>query len=409
MRKKNKKKSIPFIILTLLICILIAGLTSASFFSTFNVNKSKNSKINKNKSSINVLILGLDIGDATLTGDNIPKRSDTMMVANYNADSNKCSLLSIPRDTYIEINKKKNKINAAYAIGGIDLAKKSVEELLDTSIDYYVTIDYAGFNSFIDAIGGIDMDIDRDMIYDDNTQNLHINFKKGENVHLDGKKAEEFFRWRKNNDGSGFIDGDLGRIENQHKLMNKVVDKVTSPKIITKIGNIIKVIPEYVKMDLGSDELLKYGMGFVKIDKDDFNQYTLKGDTKYINGISYFLYDKRRNEEALALLNGESERVDKIKSEKEVKDTLNVEVLNGTKTSGLAKDMGKILRDKGYAHVTVGNGKAGEESKIIVKREDKYVEEILKRDLNINNVEYVPDEGGNFDIIITLGKDFKKE
>ena len=141
MRKKNKKKNIPFIILTLLVCILIAGLTSASFFSTLDVNKSKNSKINKNKSSINVLILGLDIGDATLTGDNIPKRSDTMMVANYNADSNKCSLLSIPRDTYVEINKKKNKINAAYAIGGIDLAKKSVEELLDTSINYYVTID----------------------------------------------------------------------------------------------------------------------------------------------------------------------------------------------------------------------------------------------------------------------------
>ena len=106
---------------------------------------------------------------------------------------------------------------------------------MNIKINYIVKIDYNAFREIIDAIGGIEMKIERNMIYDDEGQNLHINFKAGEIVTLDGKKAEEFFRWRKNNDGSGFANGDLDRIENQQKFISKVVDKCTSPLILFRV------------------------------------------------------------------------------------------------------------------------------------------------------------------------------
>ena len=412
-KKNNNKKSknkMAIVILTLLICILVAGVTSATFFYNF-VGKFSKSNIkatvpNSKDEPINVLLLGLDIGEAGQGDKNVPKRSDTMMVVNYDREDNSCSIISIPRDTYVQINGKSQKINAAHAIGGPALAIKSVENLLDTKINYYVTIDYEGFRSFIDAIGGIEMEIDRDMIYDDNTQDLHIRFKKGEKVTLDGKKAEEFFRWRKNNDGTGFADGDIGRIENQHKLMSKVMEKVTSPSIVTKIGKILDLMPKYVETNFSGEDILSYGMSFVKMDRGNLSQYTLKGDTEYIKGLSYFLYDKKRNKEVLAILNGDSKEVF---NQSKIKKDLNIEILNGTNVNGLAAKYSNALKDNGYDHITTGNTKPIDKSKIIVKGKEKEdLAPLLKKDFNIENIEFLEGDGGNFDIIVMLGKDYKK-
>lgn len=188
-------------------------------------------KINKNdmitpttvsmNKPVNILLLGTDIGDPSQPNNNKIKRTDTIMILNYNPKSKKLQVVSIPRDTLIEVNKKNYKINAAYAIGGEKRVKAEVENLLNISINYIARIDYNAFREFINSIGGIKMQIERNMIYDDEGQNLHINFKKGEVVNLDGKKAEEFFRWRKNNDGSGLANGDLDRIQNQQNSYQK--------------------------------------------------------------------------------------------------------------------------------------------------------------------------------------------
>ena len=156
------------------------------------------------------------------------RRTDTMMVLNYNPSTKKAQIVSIPRDTMIEVDgaigengnsQKYWKMNAAYAIGGDEEVTNQIEDILEIQINYLVKIDYNAFRNIIDAIGGVEMYIDQDMYYDDDGQNLHINFKAGETVNLDGKKAEEFVRWRKNNDGTGFANGDLDRIENQQKFI----------------------------------------------------------------------------------------------------------------------------------------------------------------------------------------------
>ncbi|NFQ40103.1 LytR family transcriptional regulator, partial [Clostridium botulinum] len=235
------------LILALLITFTIVVIgSSVLFLGKINKNDMiEPTKVSTNK-PVNILLLGTDIGDPSQPNNNAIKRTDTIMVLNYNPKEKKLQVVSIPRDTLIDVNGKNLKINSAYAIGGEKRVKSEVEKLLNISINYIAKIDYNAFREFIDAIGGIKMQIERNMIYDDEGQNLHINFKKGEVVKLDGKKAEEFFRWRKNNDGSGFANGDLDRIENQQKFISKVVDKCTSPMIIFKIPSIIKALGDNI-------------------------------------------------------------------------------------------------------------------------------------------------------------------
>ena len=107
----------------------------------------------------------------------------------------------------------------AHLLGGEKEVFQQVESLLSIRVNYLVEIDYAAFRNLIDAIGGVEMYIDRNMYYDDDAQDLHIHFNAGETVLLDGKKAEEFFRWRKNNDGTGLAEGDIGRINDKGRLV----------------------------------------------------------------------------------------------------------------------------------------------------------------------------------------------
>ena len=168
----------------------------------------------------------MDIGDVDIQGNKGIRRSDSIMVFNYNPNTKKAHIVSIPRDTLIEVDayldtgeyKKYWKINSAYVLGGEEEVITHVESLLDIDINYIVEIDYNAFRSVVDAIGGVEMTIEQDMFYDDDAQDLHINFKAGETVLLDGKKAEEFFRWRQNNDGTGLANGDLDKLRTNNYL-----------------------------------------------------------------------------------------------------------------------------------------------------------------------------------------------
>ncbi len=211
------------------------------------------------------------------------------------------------------------------------------------------------------------MDITRNMNYDDPSQNLHIHFQKGTTVHLDGKKAEEFFRWRKNNNGTGFADGDLGRIENQHKFISKVVEKVKSPSIIPKIPNILSTIPDYVETDMSPEEIIKYGYVVTKGDKSSINMITLQGEAKYIGNVSYFIYDREKNRDIVYTLKagGTSQKDNNTEIDK---SEIKIKVLNGTKVNGLAADCERKLKEMGYSNIVTGNGERRDFTKVRLKK-----------------------------------------
>ncbi|HEY5523956.1 MAG TPA: LCP family protein, partial [Clostridium sp.] len=325
-RKKNKsifKKVILGISICITIIILSAVLSLISFF--FKINNENTIKATApTGDSVNILVLGMDIGDVNQVENKDVKRTDTMMMINYNKKNKSAQVVSIPRDTLVNDGSGNYKINAAFEKGGDQKVKSVVENMLSVTINYVVKIDYAAFRGFIDAIGGIEMTIQRDMIYDDDTQNLHINFKKGTTVQLDGKKAEEYFRWRKNNDGSGLANGDLDRINNQHEFLQKVVDKCKNPSIIFKFSKILNSVAENMDTNMSSFNMINYGLKFMTL-KSGLEMKTIQGDPKTISGQSYLVFNKSSNKELFqSLQSGVSISTSNKKDSK-------ILVLNGTK------------------------------------------------------------------------------
>lgn len=358
--------------------------------------------------AVNILVMGVDIGDPKSTSKNDPKRTDTMMIVNYNPVSKAFNVASIPRDTLVKINGRNAKINSAYAIGGINSSIKVVEKLFDIDINYYAKLDYKGFRKVIDAIGGIDMEIKQRMDYDDASQNLSIHFKKGEVVHLDGEKAEEFFRWRKNNDGTGLAEGDIGRIQNQHLFIEKVVKKFKSPAIIPKIPAIMAAIPEYCDTNMHPKDILKYGW-LAASAGNNIKITTLKGKGEYIGGISYFIYDEKQNADILSVLHGENTGSSRNETDFD-KENLKIEILNGTNKSGLAGDISKEMKNKGYKYISIGNNSKTAKSKIILNGIDtEEAKETISRDFGVSNFVTNSQKSRKYDVIVVLGDDYNYE
>jgi LCP family protein required for cell wall assembly len=419
MRNKKKRKKIVnykrFAIVTITFVVAVFALGFGYFYFyldslnndavdlskkdiTSKLGKDDIEKIKSGGESCNILVMGVDVGTPGATNANDPKRTDTLILAHYNAEEKKVDLVSIPRDTLIKINNKNQKINAAHAIGGVPYIVDAVETLLGIEIDYYGKIGYEGFREVIDAIGGIDMDIARRMDYDDPTQNLSIHFEKGTAVHLDGKKAEEFFRWRKNNDGTGFVDGDLGRIENQHLFIGKVMDKIKSPSIVIRIRSILKAIQSNVETNMNANDILKYGYIFATIDREKLSMETIKGDAKYIDSVSYVVYDEAKNAQLISkLYNNKVQNIDKPK--------LKIKVINGTKKVGLASDFSTYLVEKGYNKSVTETGAATSKTKVLVYSSNEDIKTALKKDFKTDNIEFLSSTQENFDIIVLLGED----
>jgi polyisoprenyl-teichoic acid--peptidoglycan teichoic acid transferase len=411
--KKNFK---PFIILSTLL-VLALCLAGISYSYLMKLNQPAEAGGSNDVTSavgadgiVNILISGVDIGDTKVKLSDGQKRTDTIILVNYNPSTGAINLVSIPRDTLIKIKGQNQKINAANVLGGDGYLTKAVEDLLDIDINYTARINYEGFRKLMDAIGGVDMYITRDMYYDDASQDLHIYFKKGTTVHLDGEKAEEFFRWRENNDGTGLSDGDLGRINNQHLFIEKVIEKAKTPTFFVKIPSIISIVPKYLTTTMKPDEMLKYAVKFANVDKSKMVMSTLKGTTPMIGGVSYFVYNEAKNTDLLATIRGGN-----VKSEKTVakqaefdKKAVKIQVLNGTSKTGLAASYAAKIKGNGFTNtISTGNGSKLTKSKIILYGVDSTYVSSIKEEFGIENVVINDQKTGNFDIIVMLGDDYK--
>jgi LCP family protein required for cell wall assembly len=409
--KKRKLKLVFFTVILIIISITaITSVVLTSYLAEFSSGlKNSGAKIepsiNKDrKEAINILIMGVDIGTPGASEKNNHQRTDTIILLNYNPQSESTNIVSIPRDTLIKINGKNQKINAANVFGGVKYLIESVQQLLEVKVNYYSKIDYAGFREIIDIIGGVDITINNNMDYDDSAQNLHIHFNKGETVHLDGQKAEEYFRWRKNNDGSGLPDGDLGRIENQQVFIGKIMEKFKSPSIIRKVPAILKALPKYVETNMPAESIIKYGTAIAKVDKENITMNTLQGDLANVDDSSYVVFNKVKNKNILNSLKEDtvavSQSVDLNRSK------LKVQVLNATSKSGLASNVAAKLKEKGYPDVAIGNAPKEAKSMVTAFAIDKKNGEELEKDFKLDNIEYKTKKDGKYDIVVVLGEDY---
>ncbi|MFM9873423.1 MAG: LCP family protein [Fimbriimonadaceae bacterium] len=224
--------------------------------------------------NLTVLILGCD-KELYYKGAQVLKqyaRSDMMMVVRFDFDRKMVGAVSIPRDTLCSLpGYRTEKINAFHKIGGPDLAKAAVEEILpQVHIDRVMVLNFDAFMEIIDMVGGVDVYVPRDMKYDDDAAKLHIDLKKGKQ-HLDGYEAMGFVRWRKNNNGRGG-DSDFERQKRQKDLMLSLKQRLfanwtKAPAILDKSIEIsgktfsnqeILTLALFMK-NLGADEKIRMG------------------------------------------------------------------------------------------------------------------------------------------------------
>lgn len=239
-------------------------------------------KVNKR---INILLLGVDDGDESSQN----RRSDTMIVASIDPADSSVNLLSIPRDTKVSIPGRDgyDKITHAYAYGGASLAARTVQEFLHIPIHYYVSLDWQGFMSVIDILGGVDLYVEHNMKYRDPYAELDIELTKGYQ-HLDGNKAGQYVRFRHDELG------DIGRVQRQQRLLTALSEQMFQLGTIFRLPALTTTLQKYVQTDMNMFTMLKIANSIKSEKSGVLQSEMLPGDFATIDGLSYWLPDKEQ-------------------------------------------------------------------------------------------------------------------
>ncbi|MCG1021571.1 LCP family protein [Sutcliffiella horikoshii] len=296
--KKTKKKKVfkrifLFITIPLLLIALYLGYTVYETIKAANnsyvaldrdKSKYREKPVEIRKDPFTILILGIeDYGSGGKGG-----RSDTIMVATFNPDDASMNLLSIPRDTRVNIagRDEKDKINHAYSFGGLDMTVSTVEDFLEIPIDYYVTLDFDGFLNIIDTVGGVTVDVPFDFWdYKHGDWDTKLYFKEGK-MRLNSEEALTYARMRKKDPR-----GDLGRTERQKQVVKALIDEINSPSTLFKVNDIVNDVGENVETNMRVNEVLAFQQKYSSFRASSINNLDLEGTDEYIGGIYYYIPD----------------------------------------------------------------------------------------------------------------------
>ncbi len=318
-RRTAKKRIWPYVLLGTLFIFVLAAVAGAFFAQSSLLDRAKTDHkeellVAKDKATI--MIMGVDEREGDVG------RSDTLMVATIDPVRNEASLLSIPRDTRVAIPRNGyDKINAAYAYGGEKLTQRTVEDFLGVRIDHYVIINTHAFQKIVDAIGGIDIDVEKRMYYEDpwdDDGGLIIDLRPGRQ-HMDGKTAVTYVRYRDE-------EGDIGRVKRQQKFMRACVDAVTTPAILPRLPGIISSVIDSVKTDLSVRQMLEFIGTLKESQAKGLRTEMVPGRPLYIDEVSYWIPDmaqlRRGMASALGVTLSSSDRTRMERAVQEYEDSI---------------------------------------------------------------------------------------
>ena len=237
--------------------------------------------------------------------DEEQERTDSIMAVTFDMANKTADVLNIPRDTLVQTARTGSgkKINAAYG-EGIETMRGEIQSLIGYRPDKYIILNFDGVAAIIDSIGGIDYDVPMDMSYHDKSQNLSIEFKAGKQ-HLNGKQVVEVLRWRHNDDGVGYDNGDVGRIDKLQGFLKTLAQEIFTPSNLSKMPDMAQTVADNIDTDLTVPQLLWMGTQGSHFDSDALSMQTLVGDGAKIslNGASYLWFYVADPEEALDQIN----------------------------------------------------------------------------------------------------------
>ena len=245
----------------------------------------------KSEDYYTVLILGRDTGGGGNT--------DTILLASYDVTNQKATVMSIPRDTMVNVSWDLKKINSVYNMygggeKGIQHLYKEIAQLVGFEPDYQVVVEWEAVGEIVDAMGGVYFDVPRNMNYDDPTQDLHIHINKGYQL-LNGEQAMGVIRYRHDNvvNGKmlGYPDGDIGRIATQQAFLKAVVEQLLKVQNVTKINQFVKVFQDNVETDMSFTNILWFAQQavFGGLSVENVNFVTMPGNynaTAYSYSVS---------------------------------------------------------------------------------------------------------------------------
>jgi polyisoprenyl-teichoic acid--peptidoglycan teichoic acid transferase len=385
----------------------------------------------------NILAFGVD-------GTDVVQRADSIIVFHVDSNNNRLGVLSIPRDTRVYIpGHGLSKINHAYAYGGISLLKKTVANFMGVPIDYYMKINLSGVEKTIDKMGGLAIDIQKDLFYVDQAGDLYIDLKKGEQE-LSGKQAVQYLRFRHDKEG------DFGRIRRQQKFLNSLANKVMNSGKIFELPYLIKALHSNIKTDISIKQMVGLSSQFGEIYKNgNINIETVPGAIILYKGVSYLrpdivAMDRLIRETLFGFEKGNIKVKEKVKVTtidsaaskeerrkltikevnriiqntdtqkkpiKRLNSNLTIEVLNGCGIKGVARKIAKRIKEKGLKVSRYGNASSYEyQNTLIVDWKGEVNASIaLAQELSIDPSKIIvydrPEKP--LDITIVVGHDWK--
>lgn len=224
-----------------------------------------------NRRRLNILCLGVDYNhNAKGIQYSQGARSDTIIVLSLQADNRKVTALSIPRDLRVPVTDSgaEDKINAAFSLGGARRARKVVSQFLGVPIDYSLVVKVDAARELVDALGGLNLKVEKDMDYDDNWGNLHIHLKKGPQL-LDGKQVVGYCRFRKD------AESDFGRMRRQQQVLRVVSARLSHSITPETIEKLVQVVRRNVSSDLAYSKMITLARLFRGMDKNSLKAQSL--------------------------------------------------------------------------------------------------------------------------------------
>ena len=438
--KKKKSKILKKILLFLLIALIIligwiayrTQKNGGGMQGLLSTLVGHNEETLKNLQPIQVLLMGVST-------DNGGKLTDTIIVATYDPKNQSASLLSIPRDTFVGKNPQTgtamDKINTLY-LKSPEKTLTKVNEITGLDIKYYMVIDNEALIKLVDVIGEVEFNVPIDMVYDDDSQDLHINLKAGMQK-LDGNKAEQLLRYRHGNLDkktgrylgtypAEYGGNDYGRMRTQREFMIETVKQTIQAKNILKVKEIIDIAYEYIETNLSISTIKDYVPYAVNINIDAIQSAVLPGGsygptTKPSYPLWFFIPDKKETAKLIKeLYSNNSESEEETETDNSSTNTTNsnvskteaskikIEILNGSGSSESLEKLKKALSTKGYK-VTKTTSTNDTAKTTIINKSDIDTEFIdnIKSILGTENVSSNSVSSSDVDITIILGKDYK--
>jgi LCP family protein required for cell wall assembly len=244
---------------------------------------------------VNILLLGTD--EKREGG-----RADTILLVMINKQTKRAGALSIPRDLMVHIPghgiQKLNAVFAFYRRKGLGeiMTAKAVEAILGVPVDFYIKTDVAKFARLFDAFGGLDLYVDRDMEYDDEWGDLHINLKKGFQ-HLNGKQIEGFVRHR--HDRHGRYSTDYERNQRQQYVLKELIKQKGHLATVTRLPQIVNALQDMIRTDMSIPELIAFGLLARQVDTNNVISRLIPSHA-YVNGAWYAVLEPEGAKKVIA-------------------------------------------------------------------------------------------------------------